>query len=252
MNPTWSWRAGAAACALALLGVPLLRTALAPAHGTSIATAAPMAQSASRRASTAADDDLVRTDVLAAQRLVLSSQSVGAVTPVDAPETASTPAATAPTSLAWPYVGPLRAPFGEPRPHHFHAGIDIGAHGGEPVRAAAPGVVTTSGPSATGLSGYGNVVVIDHGGGLVTIYAHLSRALAVVGQTVSTGTLIGAVGCTGSCTGPHLHFEVRVNNVPRNPMLWLTSANAATPSVTALAATAAPAATPATSGLRIS
>jgi murein DD-endopeptidase MepM/ murein hydrolase activator NlpD len=97
----------------------------------------------------------------------------------------------------------------------LHAGIDIAAPAGTPVRAAASGTVIFAG----WMGGYGNLVVIDHGGGLATAYAHLSSIWA--GGGVSQGQGIGAVGCTGSCTGNHLHFEVRVNGQPVDPFGYL-------------------------------
>lgn len=85
------------------------------------------------------------------------------------------------------------------------------------MRAAASGVVV----SARYERGYGNVVVLNHGGGVATLYAHLSAFSVRAGQTVSASTRIGSVGSTGYSTGPHLHFEVRVNGVPVNPLGWL-------------------------------
>jgi murein DD-endopeptidase MepM/ murein hydrolase activator NlpD len=98
----------------------------------------------------------------------------------------------------------------------MHYGIDISAPYGTAVRAAASGRVIYAG----GMSGYGNIVVIDHGGGLATAYAHLSSIWAGSGS-VSQGQSIGAVGCTGYCTGNHLHFEVRVNGSPVDPLGYL-------------------------------
>ena len=98
----------------------------------------------------------------------------------------------------------------------MHNGIDISAPSGTAVRAAASGRVIAAG----WMGGYGNLVVIDHGGGLSTAYAHLS-SIWVGGGSVSQGQTIGAVGCTGSCTGPHLHFEVRVNGSPVDPFSYL-------------------------------
>jgi murein DD-endopeptidase MepM/ murein hydrolase activator NlpD len=99
----------------------------------------------------------------------------------------------------------------------LHTGLDIGAPYGAPVVAAGSGVVVYAGV----MSGYGNVIAIDHGNGLATTYNHLSAFYVGTGQRVSRGTQIGAVGCTGYCTGPHLHFEVRVNGSPVDPMPYL-------------------------------
>jgi murein DD-endopeptidase MepM/ murein hydrolase activator NlpD len=134
---------------------------------------------------------------------------------------ASRNAPRAPATFVWPASGPIRSPFGERRPGGAtHPGIDIGGSVGVPVHAAGNGVVVATG-TVVGYGGYGEIVVIDHGFGLTTIYAHLSRVDARVGQLVVAGDLIGGEGCTGACTGPHLHFEVRLLGVPRNPMLYL-------------------------------
>jgi murein DD-endopeptidase MepM/ murein hydrolase activator NlpD len=87
----------------------------------------------------------------------------------------------------------------------FHAGLDLAAAADSPVRAAGSGVVTRAGAAG----GYGNLVVVDHGGGLETRYAHLAHIKVEVGQTVGPGDVVGGVGATGRATGPHLHFEVR-------------------------------------------
>ena len=99
----------------------------------------------------------------------------------------------------------------------FHKGIDIAASSGNPVLTAASGTVVKSYMS----SSYGNYIVISHGGGLMTAYAHLSRRLVSVGDTVSAGQQIGKVGSTGNSTGPHLHFEVYVNGSTVNPMNYV-------------------------------
>lgn len=98
-----------------------------------------------------------------------------------------------------------------------HAGIDYGAPAGTPVNAAAAGKVTFAGVQG----GYGKVIYIKHTGGQSTVYGHLSRIGVQVGQAVTQGQVIGAVGSTGMATGPHLHFEVRVGNQPRNPATLL-------------------------------
>ncbi len=99
------------------------------------------------------------------------------------------------------------------KPGQFHGGIDIGAPRGTPIRAAADGTAYPySGPS------YGNYVIVIHGGGVSTLYAHAQKTMVAAGQTVSRGDTIALVGSTGDSTGPHLHFEVRENGVRVNPM----------------------------------
>jgi murein DD-endopeptidase MepM/ murein hydrolase activator NlpD len=99
----------------------------------------------------------------------------------------------------------------------FHAGIDIAASSGSAIVASGSGTVIQSGYSG----GYGNVTMIDHGNGVVTVYAHQSSIGVSVGSRVSKGERIGAVGSTGLSTGPHLHFEVRINGNAVNPMNYL-------------------------------
>lgn len=120
-------------------------------------------------------------------------------------------------SFGWPAVGPVTSGFG-PRWGRLHAGIDIDGVTGDPISASADGVVIASGNHQ---GGYGNVVTIDHGDGFITLYAHLSRSDVVAGQRVRAGDQIGAMGCTGSCTGDHLHFEIRADGVPVDPLLYL-------------------------------
>lgn len=120
------------------------------------------------------------------------------------------------TQYARPGRGRLTSPYGR-RWGRLHAGIDLAAGMGAPVRAAAEGVVLAAGSE----SGYGRVVRIAHADGTVTVYAHMSAALAKRGQRVEAGDLVGREGNTGRSTGPHLHFEVRVNGTPVNPLIWL-------------------------------
>jgi murein DD-endopeptidase MepM/ murein hydrolase activator NlpD len=101
---------------------------------------------------------------------------------------------------------------------HFHTGIDLVEPFGSPVFAADDGVVALVGSSS---SGYGNYVVIAHSGGLDTLYGHLSTSLVKVGQVVTQGTPVGLEGSTGNSTGAHVHFELRINQVPVNPTLYL-------------------------------
>jgi len=119
------------------------------------------------------------------------------------------------SGLIWPVNGPVVSPFGM-RWGRLHAGIDIGVGYGTPIHAAASGTVIFAG----WMGGYGNFVIIDHGGGLSTAYGHQS-SIAVGGGSVSQGQVIGYVGCTGHCFGPHLHFEVRINGSPVDPLGYL-------------------------------
>jgi murein DD-endopeptidase MepM/ murein hydrolase activator NlpD len=118
--------------------------------------------------------------------------------------------------LIWPVNGPVTSPFGW-RWGRMHQGIDIGVGMGTPIRAAASGTVIYCGWE----SGYGNLTVLDNGGNLATAYGHQSSIAVACGQQVSQGDVIGYVGCTGHCTGPHLHFEVRINGSPVDPLGYL-------------------------------
>ena len=119
----------------------------------------------------------------------------------------------------WPINGPISSGFGM-RWGRLHAGIDIVAGTGTPIRAAASGTVAFTQPEASS-GGYGNYTCINHGGGISTCYAHQSRFLTSAGAHVSQGQVIGLVGNTGHSFGSHLHFEVRVNGAPTNPLGWL-------------------------------
>jgi murein DD-endopeptidase MepM/ murein hydrolase activator NlpD len=114
-------------------------------------------------------------------------------------------------SVISPFGMRLHPIYGDLR---MHTGVDFAASEGTAIHAAADGVVVSAGP----MGGYGNATVIDHGGGLATLYAHQSAILVSPGERVTRGQVIGRVGCTGACTGPHLHFEVRVDGDPVDPM----------------------------------
>lgn len=118
-------------------------------------------------------------------------------------------------SLHWPAQGTITSPFGRDGAR-WHPGLDIGILQTLDVRAAADGVVALSGKLA-GFDGYGSIVVVQHRYGYMSLYAHLSRPLVRPGERVRTGQLIGIAGCTGWCTGTHLHFEVRHDGVPIDP-----------------------------------
>jgi murein DD-endopeptidase MepM/ murein hydrolase activator NlpD len=119
------------------------------------------------------------------------------------------------SGLIWPVSGPVVSGFGL-RWGRMHTGIDIAVGYGTPIHAAASGTVIFAG----WMGGYGNFVIVDHGGGLSTAYAHQS-SIAVGGGAVSQGQVLGYVGCTGHCFGPHLHFEVRINGSPVDPLGYL-------------------------------
>lgn len=130
------------------------------------------------------------------------------------------------TPSIWPVSGKLesgmggrRNPFGG-RGFEYHEGQDIDASYGTPVMVAAGGTVTIAGRQR----GYGNVIYVDHGAGLSTRYGHLSEIDVKVGQMVTRGQTIGLVGSTGRSTGPHLHYEVRINNQPVDPRQYLPGA----------------------------
>jgi murein DD-endopeptidase MepM/ murein hydrolase activator NlpD len=125
------------------------------------------------------------------------------------------------SGLIWPVDGPVVSGFG-PRfgGSEFHEGIDIAVPSGTPIRAAASGTVVLLQSEASS-GGYGNFTCIDHGGGLSTCYAHQESFAVSAGQQVSQGDVIGYSDCTGHCFGPHVHFEVRINGAPTDPMGYL-------------------------------
>ncbi len=155
------------------------------------------------------DNEMVAlaADTVALEREIAARQSSGG---------------TNPGVLSWPVNGRLSSPFGN-RVHpitgavKLHTGIDLAAPTGTNVRAAGSGTVIL----AQWFGGYGNAVIIDHGGGLTTFYAHMNGINVTRGQTVSTGDVVGWVGSTGFSTGPHLHFETRENGNPVNPAKYL-------------------------------
>jgi murein DD-endopeptidase MepM/ murein hydrolase activator NlpD len=128
----------------------------------------------------------------------------------------------------WPVEGPITGSFGERiDPFNgegaFHSGVDIGSSDGQPIVAPADGVVVF----ADFMGGYGRAVIVDHGHGISTRYGHLGNFAVISGQHVHRGDTLGYVGESGRSTGPHLHYEVRINDTPVNPhkYLRLTYAN---------------------------
>lgn len=127
---------------------------------------------------------------------------------------------------SYPVQGIITSPFGSRKSPYgsyteFHPGIDIAVDYGTPVRAAGKGVITYAG----WISGYGKAVIIDHGYGITSVYGHNSQLLVKVGQSVNRGDIIAKSGDTGRSTGPHVHFEVRVNGNPVSPMTYLAKGN---------------------------
>jgi murein DD-endopeptidase MepM/ murein hydrolase activator NlpD len=116
----------------------------------------------------------------------------------------------------WPVSGSINSGFGR-RGQSFHDGIDIAAPEGTPIRAVEQGEVIYSNQ----LRGYGNIVIVRHGGGIVSVYAHNQANLAREGKQVARGEIIARVGSTGRVTGPHLHFEIRKNNSAQDPLRYL-------------------------------
>ena len=133
----------------------------------------------------------------------------------------------------WPIAGRLQSHFGHRSDpfsgeQSFHAGVDISASSGTPVRVTADGIVVTGEYSGA----YGRLVVVDHGNGMQTYYAHLSRIDVIPGQEVRLGQVIGASGASGRVTSAHLHYEVRMGGNPVNPYRYLATAAAAPASAT--------------------
>jgi len=160
---------------------------------------------------------VAEADGLAAQSAALAARIAAAQS---APAAAADQSAPAPSTsggqLGWPVVGPVTSGFGS-RWGRVHEGIDIAVGSGTPVHAAASGTVIYAG----WMSGYGNIVVIDHGNGLSTAYGHNSSLVVGLGASVGRGYVIALSGSTGHSTGPHVHFEVRVNGAPVDPLGYL-------------------------------
>jgi murein DD-endopeptidase MepM/ murein hydrolase activator NlpD len=160
-------------------------------------------------------------DALRSASADLAAKIEAASAPPAAPTESGTPSSPPPPTekpggLIWPIRGTITSPFGM-RWGSLHPGLDIADPTGTPIAAAASGRVIIAGWEG----GYGNLVVLENGGGIATAYAHQSSIAVTVGQTVSQGQTIGYVGSTGFSTGPHLHFEVRVNGSPVDPVGYL-------------------------------
>ena len=144
-----------------------------------------------------------------------AARAAAVPSPEEGSSTASAPAPSA-SGFAWPVSGPVTSGFGT-RWGRMHEGVDIAVPSGTPVHAAAAGTVIHAG----WLGGYGNLVVVDHGNGVSTAYAHNTSIAVAVGQQVAQGDVLSYSGSTGNSTGPHVHFEVRVNGAAVDPMGYL-------------------------------
>ncbi len=137
-----------------------------------------------------------------------------------APAASARPDSAARLQMVWPASGTVTARFGEWRGNHRHAGIDIGMLRTLRLRAVTAGVVKRTG-YAPGYEGYGKIVVVDLPGPYTALYAHLSRVSVRPGQRLRKGQRLGLAGCTGHCSGTHLHFEIEKRGVPVNPLAFL-------------------------------
>jgi murein DD-endopeptidase MepM/ murein hydrolase activator NlpD len=154
--------------------------------------------------------------VLIAEANALAAEDAGIRGQLAAAQGGATDTVPSSRGLIWPVSGPVTSPFGY-RWGRLHAGIDIGVGYGTPIHAAASGTVVLAGWTG----GYGNYTCIDHGGGMATCYAHQSSYAVSSGAQVSQGQVIGYVGNTGHSFGAHLHFEVRINGNPVDPLGYL-------------------------------
>jgi murein DD-endopeptidase MepM/ murein hydrolase activator NlpD len=139
---------------------------------------------------------------------------------VVAPAASARPDVGARLQMTWPANGTVTARFGEWRGSHRHAGIDIGMLRSLQLRSVLAGTVERTG-YASGYEGYGNIVVLDLPGPYTALYAHLSSVRVRPGQRVRKGQRLGLAGCTGSCSGTHLHFEVKRRGTPVDPLRFL-------------------------------
>jgi murein DD-endopeptidase MepM/ murein hydrolase activator NlpD len=151
---------------------------------------------------------------------IAAAEAAEAAAPAPVQPAGPVPGGVSASGLAWPVNGPVVSPFG-PRTinggYENHPGIDIAVPTGTPIRAAASGRVAIAG----WVGGYGNYTCIQHSASLSSCYGHQSSIQVSVGQSVTQGQVIGLSGSTGNCTGPHLHFEVRINGSVVNPMNYL-------------------------------
>ena len=169
-----------------------------------------------RAAFVAEADSLAAESAALAARIAAAQAAAAQAAAAQAEPSRATSAPVSSGALGWPVAGPVTSSFGS-RWGRMHEGIDIGVGVGTPVHAAAAGTVIYAG----WMSGYGNIVVIDHGNGLSTAYGHNSQLIVGQGGSVGKGFVIALSGDTGHSTGPHVHFEVRLNGAPVDPLGYL-------------------------------
>ena len=177
-----------------------------------LAAARMLKQSALATSRDTREEYLQEVDALAAE----SASLAAAIREAQAGASSTGTGTPSASGFIWPVNGTVVSGFGW-RWGRMHEGIDISASSGTPIWSAAAGTVIHSG----WLGGYGNLVVVDHGNGLATAYAHASAILVGVGQQVSQGETLSLVGSTGNSSGPHLHFEVRVNGAAVDPLFYM-------------------------------
>jgi murein DD-endopeptidase MepM/ murein hydrolase activator NlpD len=166
-------------------------------------------------------DEIAESKALAASSAQLAAriaeaEKAAAAASAGSSSSSSSEAPASSSGFIWPVSGPITSPFGM-RWGTLHPGLDIGVPSGTPVHAAASGTVIWCG----WMSGYGNLVMIDHHNGLVTLYGHNTSVAVGCNQQVSQGQVVSYSGCTGFCTGPHVHFEVRSHGAPVDPLGYL-------------------------------
>ncbi|MES1248988.1 MAG: peptidoglycan DD-metalloendopeptidase family protein [Actinomycetota bacterium] len=157
-------------------------------------------------------DEIDESNALAAS----SAQLAAKIKEAEGASSGSDSGPPAAGGFIWPVTGPITSPFGQ-RWGTLHPGVDIGVPSGTPVHAANSGTVIWCG----WMSGYGNLVMIDHHNGLVTLYGHNTSVAVHCNEQVSQGQVVSYSGCTGYCTGPHVHFEVRLHGTPVDPLGYL-------------------------------
>lgn len=125
-------------------------------------------------------------------------------------------------TTTWPAAGVVTTEFGDPTPYQkHHTGLDIAGRAGDPITPFMAGKVITVQDNPNNSSGFGKYVAIDHGNAITSIYAHLSETNAIMGQDVKPGDVIGLEGDTGHAIGVHLHFEIRIYNIPVDPRIFM-------------------------------